>query len=176
VNDEGKCIQIVSQSSLLAFVAAHKEEEELKEELSRTFEVSKLGLKKVVTVDENSTAKEAFQLIERSNLSGIGVVDEDGNLIGNTSARDIKYFVLDQGQAKIDQPILDYLAIVRSSVKTAKEKVPVSTVHATDPIGRAIGLLAKTQFHRLFIVDSESKPIGVVSVADILGYISLERK
>jgi len=169
---EGKCVGIMSQSALIKFLSENRDS--IAEDVTQTLEDIKIGIKFVVTVPEESTAHEAFSIIEKSNLSGIGVVDEDGKLVGNTSARDIKYFVLDKGQLSLDEPIMDYLASVRQSQLVEKDRVPVSTVRISATIGRVIGLMGKTQYHRLFIVDSEGKPIGVLSVSDILAFATYE--
>jgi len=174
VVEKDKCVGIVSQSTLIAFLAEHKES--LSEDLSQTLEDVKLGLKSVVTVSESSTAHEAFSLIEKSWLSGVGVVDEEGKLIGNTSARDIKALVYDKGQKSLDDPIVDYLAKVRQGQSKEKDRAAVTMVRKTDSLGRVIGLLGKTQYHRLFIVDPEGKPIGVVSISDVFAFASHEPK
>jgi len=92
-------------------------------------------------------------------------------LIGNTSARDIKYLVLDKGELSLEMPVLEYLAAVRQRIITSQEKAPVCAVQKDASLGRVIGLMGATQFHRLFIVD-KGNPIGVVSVTDILSYAS----
>jgi len=37
-------------------------------------------------------------------------------------------------------------------------------------IGHVINLLAKTGYHRVFVVDKDIKPVGVISVADIVKF------
>jgi len=174
VVDNGKCVAIVSQSSVISYLADHRDS--IAEDVAQTLEDLKLGLKSVVTVNESSTARDAFAIIEKSNLSGIGVIDDDGKLVGNTSARDIKYFVLDKGQLSLEEPIMDYLATIRQGQTPVKDRAPVSTVRKTDTLSRAIGLLGKTQYHRLFVIDQSGKPIGVISVSDILIFSTMHDK
>jgi len=168
VNQEGKCVQIISQSLILQFIANNRDS--LVEDTKQTLEEMNLGFGEVVTVGAHEKAFSAFQIIDKTHYSGIGVVDNHQKLIGNTSARDIKYLVLDKCELSLEMPILEYLAAIRQRVITASEKAPVCVVHKDATLARVIGLLAATQFHRLFIVDGKGVAIGVVSVTDILNY------
>jgi len=168
VGEDGKCVRIVSQSAILKFIADHRDEAAL--DIAQTLEGINLGLKSVITVAASNSAKEAFGVIEKANLSGIGVVDEEGKLIANTSAQDIKAIVLDRGQLSLEEPVMDYLSAIRQIKVEAKERAPVSVVHKNDSLGRVIGLLASTHYHRIFIIDERGAPIGVVSISDVLAY------
>jgi len=169
VNQEtGKCVQIISQSLILQFLATNLEQ--LTEDCKQSLEEVNLGFCDVVTVGSHEKAFAAFQIIDKTHYSGIGVVDHDKKLIGNTSGRDIKYLVLDKGELSLEMPVLEYLSAVRQRIITSQEKAPVCAVQKDASIGRVLGLLGATQFHRLFIVDNKGNPIGVVSVTDILSF------
>jgi len=99
----GKCISILSQSLLIQFLAAHRDE--LKDELRQTIGSLQLGLCKVVSVASDASAWAAFKVLEINAVSGIAIVDRDGKLVGNTSARDLKYFVMNRGGLSLDSPI-----------------------------------------------------------------------
>ena len=47
-------------------------------------------------------------------------------------------------------------------------RAPTFTCHETDTVGFAIGRLAATRAHRIFVVDSEHRPIRVISVTDVI--------
>jgi len=169
-SETGKCVQIISQSLVLQFISNARES--LAEDCKQTIEEINLGLGDVVTVGAHEKAFAAFQAIDKTHYSGIGVVDNHQKLIGNTSARDIKHLVLDKCELSLEMPVLEYLAAVRQRVITASEKAPVCALQKEGTLGRAIGLLGATQFHRLFVVDSKGHPIGVISVTDILNFAS----
>ena len=106
------CTGIVSQSGLVAFIASKVSPGSLNEKM----EDAGIHYKKdIVKIKDDASAAEAFELLDRQRLSGIAVVDEDGKLIGNTSARDIKNAVMDAGRTGMDTDILSYLAQVRQS-------------------------------------------------------------
>ena len=165
--ETGKCTNIISQSALVKFLAKNVPREDLSETLD---EAGLPYLKDVVSIVDTADASDAFTLLDDKRLSGIAVVDEDGMLVGNTSARDIKLAAVDEGKIPMDTDILSYLARVRQSTPQRKERYPSCHVHADTTVAHVIGLLAKTGYHRVFVVDAEQKPIGVISVADIVKF------
>jgi len=161
------CTGIISQSGLVAFMASKCSSESLDEKMTDA------GLdfrKDIVQINDDASAASAFELLDSKRLSGIAVVDEDGKLIGNTSARDIKNAVMDAGRTGMDMDILSYLAQVRQSQVVKNDKYPSCHVHEDATVGHVVNLLAKTGFHRVFVVDEDMKPVGVVSFADIINF------
>lgn len=162
------CTGIISQSGLIAFIASKVPPGSLDKKMAHAGIPYK---KEVVKVVDDSSAADAFELLDSKRLSGIAVVDEDGKLIGNTSARDVKNAVMDAGRTGMDTDILSYLAQVRQSQVIKNDKYPSCHVHEDSTVGHLVNTLAKTGFHRVFVVDEGMKPIGVVSFADIIKYM-----
>mmetsp|Transcript_31615 Transcript_31615/g.58497 ORF Transcript_31615/g.58497 Transcript_31615/m.58497 type:complete len:377 (-) Transcript_31615:257-1387(-) len=161
------CTGIISQSGLVSFIASRCPPGSLDEKLTDS------GLpyrKDIVKIADDASAASAFELLDSKRLSGIAVVDEDGKLIGNTSARDIKNAVMDAGRIGMDMDILSYLARVRQSQVVKNDKYPSCHVHEDATVGNVVNLLAKTGFHRVFVVDDDMRPVGVVSFADIINF------
>ncbi|KAL3763298.1 hypothetical protein ACHAWU_009001 [Discostella pseudostelligera] len=161
------CIGIISQSGLVAFLASKCPHGSLDETM---IDAGLSFRKDVVQVAESETAFTTFELLDSKRLSGIAVVDEDGKLIGNTSAVDIKNAVMDAGRTVMDMDILSYLACVRQSQVMKNCKVPNCHVREDATVGNVVNLLAKTGFHRVFVVDDGMKPVGVISFTDIIQF------
>lgn len=159
---------IISQSALVKFLS-HKTDADL---LSETLADSTLYYKKdVVTVKETAPAWEAFGILDSKRLSGIAVVDDStGALVANTSARDIRLAASVGGSICMSMDVMSYLAELRMTTPSTKDRHPTCSVHETDTIAHVLHLLAKTGYHRVFVVDEAKKPIGVVSVADIIRF------
>jgi len=168
VDENGKCTRIISQSQLVQFLQTNKNA--IESDLNQTVDGTNLGAREVLAVASTEPALKAFQAIDKTSFSGLAVVDSHGKIIGNTSARDIKYFVLNKGELSLDMPVLEYLAQVRQRVITASDKAPVCTVRKDASLGRVLGLLSATQYHRLFVVDSKGLPEGVISISDLLNF------
>lgn len=161
------CTGIISQSALVSFIASKCPPGSLEEKMTDA------GLpfrKEIAKIADDASAASAFELLDSRRFSGIAVVDEDGKLIGNTSARDIKNAVMDAGRTGMDMDILSYLARVRQSQVVKNDKYPSCHVHEDATVGHVVNVLAKTGFHRVFVVDDSMKPIGVVSFADIINF------
>jgi len=104
-----------------------------------------------------------------SNVSGVAVVDSAGKLVGNTSAKDLKLFMLDRGNLSLDQLIMEYLSAIRQR-ELVNEVHPSCSVTVSASIGHVIELMHATKYHRVFVVDPNMRPIGVLSVTDILRF------
>jgi CBS domain-containing protein len=168
LNTAGHCIAILSQSSLVAYLAKHKAE--ITHDLAQSMGQIQLGLCKVITIAADKPAWEAFKLLDSSGVSGIGVVDNEGKLVGNTSARDLRLYVANKGKISLDECILDYLAQIRQREDPAMECHPSCAVSLQQSLGHVIGLMFATKHHRVFLVDGDRKPIGVVSVSDVMKF------
>lgn len=53
----------------------------------------KIGTAPVVTISKNKKAIDAFSIMDRRKLSGVAVVDEQGKLVGSTTASDLKVWL-----------------------------------------------------------------------------------
>ncbi len=87
--DNGRIINIISQSRVIEFLDAHMKQ--IREDSSVvTVESAHLATSPVLTIDEHESAYNTFALMDKHHKSGIAVVDSTGHLIGNTSGSDLK--------------------------------------------------------------------------------------
>lgn len=167
------CVDMVSRSTIIKYLASSISHGAV---FNETLDEAGLDFRKdVVSVQESATAKEAFELILDKKLYGIAVVDEDGGLVGNTSARDVKLVTVYPGSTDtFDMDILSFLAGVRQadSPQTGKKaKYPACNVRESSSVGHVLKLLAKTGYHRVFVANDYLEPVGVVSEQDILRFL-----
>ena len=162
-----RCVYIISQSSIINFLIQRKAL--FKDEWKQSIASLSLGLCQVISITTEATAWTAFKLLEVSNVSGVAVVDANGKLVGNTSAKDLKLFMLDRGNLSLDQLIMEYLSAIRQR-ELVNEVHPSCSVTVSASIGHVIELMHATKYHRVFVVDKEGRPIGVLSVTDILRF------
>jgi CBS-domain-containing membrane protein len=176
----GKCTRILSQSVLVKYLVEHllaeNKSASLKNFFNQNLQAANFPYKRqVMTAPDTATASEVFELMDSHRLSGIAIVDkDDGALIGNTSATDIKMAVaVDDGEvADLGLNVLSYLSAVRQEDTSKETRYPSTNVKESSTLGHAVKLLAKTGYHRVFVVDAEMKPIGVVSVTDVVSFLS----
>jgi CBS domain-containing protein len=88
VSETGQIVSILTQAAVINLVAAHPGC--LGELGKRTVKDLDLGSRPVLVVEKHVRAIDAFKKMHEHHISGIGVMDHNGYLIGNISARDLK--------------------------------------------------------------------------------------
>jgi len=129
----------------------------------------RLGIKQVLSVNISQPIKDAFKLIADNGISGVGVVNDTNELVGNVSASDIKVTgaFCDGSFQKLNTPIKDILG------ETMAKKKPIFVVPSAT-ISEVITIMSKEKIHRIFVVKERSNElIGVISLIDLLNLISL---
>lgn len=171
VVDDGKVIGIMSQSNVVAVIAAHAAA--LASALDATISDTNIGCRPVLPVQTTDTALSTFQEMSRLNRSGVAIVDETGRLVGNTSASDLKLVLADisASSSLLQGSIFDFLAAVRQSTSAAYEKYPSIAVSPSSTVGHLVSRMAATKVHRLFVVGEGYKPEAVVAITDLLRYL-----
>jgi CBS domain-containing protein len=158
---------IVSQSVLVKLLYDHRAE--LGAAMALTVEsLGLLGSAPVLTVPATASARDAFDLMDKKSRSGLGVVDEEGHIIANTSASDIKLF-LDAPQS-LEFSITKFIGAIHAH--EADLHAPAVSVHASSTLEQVLGKMAVAKVHRVFVTDAHRHPVAVISVTDIMRLIS----
>lgn len=127
----------------------------------------------VLRVKESDTAISAFEKIVQARVTGIAVVNDSGSIVGNMSVRDLKGIHTD-GRVfwRLFQSVKDFMSHVHAEYQRI-HGIPKELVSVTEnsSIKEAVNLMVKNHLHRVYVVDGEKKPVGVVSIKDILKQI-----
>lgn len=161
INDSGHVKSIVTQSDFVKILNKQMKEELLLEEVgSKT--LFELGLDRagsgVVTMSNKAQAILAFWSMYFSRVMAVAVVDENGRLVGNVSASDIR------GLGSEEKP---FSSLVQAISTFSPSPLPI-TCTLSSTLYSVISLLADHRIHRVWVVDDAGKPIGVVSLTDVL--------
>jgi len=169
VDQNGNVVNIISQSSIIQFLIQHKTE--IKELTKHTLGELNMGTKPVISVKQDTPAIETFRLMDKKKISGVAVIDNNGKFVGNTSASDLKLFMKTLSLDILNRPIMEVLKIIRQ--ESIEIKSPTISVSSKDSLEVAIGKLASTKIHKLFVADDNDgyKPQAVISITDILRYL-----
>jgi len=128
-------------------------------------------LQDVYTVHEDSIAMDAFRLMAEKEVGGLAVIDSDGKLTGVISVRDLKAISTDARMFwRLYQTVKNFLLKIRKENNETGGDRPrsVVTVKPADTLETVIHRLAEHDIHRIFVVDDHKKPIGVISLKDVL--------
>lgn len=122
---------------------------------------SDIMTRKVITIHSEASAQEAAQLLDQFRISGLPVVDTQGDLIGIITEADIiskvnRYGLLDQNGLRVAD-------IMSRNVTTVDEDTPVGDI-AT--------LLTERKIKRVPVV-RQGRLVGIVSRGDIVHAVAM---
>jgi CBS domain-containing protein len=121
-----------------------------------TYQIRDIVPKKLVTIRDSKTVKEAAELMREEKRGDVIVVDAAGAAVGILTERDVTYKVAAYG-----------LAAGEVSVRSAMSS-PILTIPASHTLDEAIQLMAQKGVRR-FLVQEDGKNIGLLTEMDILG-------
>ncbi|KAG9296105.1 hypothetical protein G9A89_011958 [Geosiphon pyriformis] len=135
-----------------------------------------IGQGTVITARSNSFVLDALTMMNTNGLSSIGIIDDNGMLIGNISMSDLKYVFRGYRHSLMWKTTHQFLSHVRShqGLEDGQDRYPVFDIRPTSTLGFTIAKLTATKAHRVWVVDERAQPIGVVSLTDILSVFARE--
>jgi len=116
-----------------------------------------------VVVGAGADLRDAEVLMREHHVSGLPVVDQHGRLVGVISQTDFLFLNDPETRSLIR------LAPDEIRVADVMSRPPV-TVSLTSSLLEAAQLMRRERIHRLVVVDSASRPVGVLSAID---YVAL---
>ena len=120
--------------------------------------ISELEPNEPIVVEPQTPALEAIALMQ-SNRVGCVLVTRNGKLKGIFTERDVLTNVAGQGVDAAKTPVRK---LMTSNVETLRP---------TDSIAYALNKMSVGGYRHIPLVDGASKPVGVISVRDIVTYI-----
>jgi len=164
---DGSLISTVSQSSVLKFIYNNWSSLE-NEYKGKTISDIGLGKKKtIIGVNANHHVLHAISLCEEKEVSALPVLDENGKVIANFSASDLRQFIAEDWM-NFSLSVEDYIKKY-STFSTF-------TIKPTELFSNVVKYFSEgvndKKYHRFWVVDDEGKPISTVTMTDIMRYIS----
>lgn len=155
VTDVGKKpLGITTQKDIIGFLLADTskrgvDEIPVKEAMSRN----------LITVKPTVPISDVAKTMIKKKISSLVVVDDDGKLKGIATKADIGMYLASKGAGIY-------------SVHEFMTPNPV-TVRPSQPIFLAVSLMSEQNISRIVVIDKESKPIGIITLADVTMMSSL---
>jgi CBS-domain-containing membrane protein len=117
----------------------------------------------VVTITPNELTYLAFRKMNENRVKGLAVVDDQGRVIANLSASNIRGISRRNFQV-LRFPVGEFL---RRDRRVGWWQTPIY-VSANDPFGLVFFQFAATGLHRLYILDNNNRPTHVLVPTDML--------
>jgi CBS domain-containing protein len=156
-------VGLLTQSDLIRFVAENLMWIKKEKIFQQTLRELGLGQRKPIIVDQTIQAYQAFLEIHRNGREGVALVDATGKLIANVSASNIKGMTRRNFQL-LFRPLTHFLSRDR---KRGWWQLPVCTTLDTTLENSVLQFVA-AKVHRMYIVDNDGKPIGEISLSDVV--------
>ena len=185
VDENGKLVGILSQSRLVRFLGQHVKQFDfgsltIKQtnlgvqcafspfsSISTLLPLSDRACRKVIAVSAKDKVATALAEIKSRKVSAVAVVDDNGVLVGNFSATDLKALGYEDDIATIAglDPLSKFVDKVKASAPD--DEYPIA-VEKTATTASVIKKFASAGVHRIYVVDAMRKPVGIVSLVDII--------
>ncbi len=115
-------------------------------------QVSEVMHKGIISVDINESIKKVAQIMRSEDIGSIPVMDHD-TPVGFVTDRDIVITCVAEGHSPTD-PV---------SHAMCDELI---TIHQDEDVQEATRLMQENQISRIVVVDSEKRPVGMLSLKD----------
>ena len=122
-------------------------------------DIRALGLGPAISVRADATLQEAVSTLQKEHIGCVLVVDEGGKLTGIFTERDLLTRVALRSLDWTSERVRDYM--------TADPE----TLHPEDRIAWALKLMHVGGYRHVPLTDDAGRPVGVVSIKDIVDYI-----
>lgn len=123
--------------------------------MEKTYKLSELMTKKIHVLSVNANAKQAYALMQEKRIRHIPLIDEDLNIVGILSARDLN--------AQCVEKSLPLEFIMSSPVEHVDQDTPLKTV---------VHRMLEKKVSSLLITDEKEDVVGIITSDDLLGLLS----
>ncbi|MDD0853093.1 CBS domain-containing protein [Halobacteriovorax sp. GB3] len=121
--------------------------------------IQEMGMSDPKYIQGSDSLEKAIKMMQEFKIGSALVIDEKVNLLGIITERDLLMKVMGKGVDLSDQV---------SNYMTANPK----TVAANESLIVALSLMSREGFRHLPVVNLDKKPIGIISIRDIMSYFT----
>jgi len=154
-----KLIGVVSQFDVLKWLLSNQKA------WKSNKDIEECSPQKLMMVEEDTRAIDAFLTMHRDKLSSVAIIDKEQHLVGVLTASDLKSMRGENFQ-RLLEPVKKF--VNNSHQQIGKGDNYLVTCPAQTKLNEACNRIFTESVHRIFIVDKEKKPTGVVSLSDMM--------
>ena len=123
--------------------------------------------------DEETSALDAFALMDAEGVSALGVCDDAYRIVANVSVSDLRGLTPDTVD-RLALPIVEFLRVQRGDAQggSGYGDVRVVSCGVDDTVGRVVELLVGYGIHHAYVCSSDGHPLAMVTPNDILALLA----
>jgi CBS domain-containing protein len=118
-------------------------------------------------VDHKQATVKAYSTLLAKDVSGVAVVDDSGSLVGCLSASDLRGSTPGRLFQEFHLPVRKFLENSQMA-RFGKTTSELDCCRVGDTLGSVLERLVDVHIHRVFVVDADQKPIGVISLSEFI--------
>jgi CBS domain-containing protein len=118
-------------------------------------------LERPSSITIHDRALDAFRKIHRDRVNAVAVINDDGCLVGEVSAADMRGLNRD----RVDDLMRPIVAFLNTSLGGMPEPL---TCRSKFTLSQVMAGITRSKTHRVWLVDDDEVPIGVITLTDIL--------
>ena len=111
-----------------------------------------------ITINRDEPIEKAAQLMYENRIGSVLVVDEEGKLVGIVTERDMIYAIVG---GKVGKKLPVWEIMTENPITTTPDELLVN----------AIEKMRDAKIRHLPVVDREGRPVGMLSMRDVLDYL-----
>jgi CBS domain-containing protein len=154
----------LSQSDLAKLLSEELKKSPSKHISEKSIKDLGLGSYTPLTISETDTVLNALKKINENSVSALAIVHKSGKLGGNFSATDLVGLYRNH-LPDLLIPLNDYLA------KYSEKSLSPITIRSETTLLEAVQVMAESHIHRVWVIDDDFQPIGVLSLTDVARFI-----
>lgn len=159
-------VNVLTQYRILKFVSLNcKEIRMLNKPLREIKFVAEKNATPMSTASLETPILDVIQILTEKNILSLPIVDENGVLINVYEAVDVLGLI----KAGIYNDLS--LTVGEALMRRLDDFEGVFTCTLSDSLATIMGTIKKSKLHRLFIVDENTRLVGVLTLSDILRYL-----
>jgi CBS domain-containing protein len=176
VNENQDGIALVTQSKMVEYLHSFKDSaDEIKTKMNVPIN-QLLPSRAVESIHSNDLVVAAFRKIQQKGVSGLAIVNKEGELVGNISASDLKLAharPISHLIHELFQPLKHFKKLPSKKLTLMEEldqqHTPVC-VKTDDIAAVAFEKAVNNKIHRVFVVDAKMHPVNVVALGDLISF------
>lgn len=166
IPEECGILAVVTHVEILEyFVATFREERRLFDQPIRELGIGTFD--DIVSVCGKTSLRDALEVLCKRDISSVPVVNEDGRIISLYSHADITFLAT---ATDADSVVVNLGSSMADVLRQRRSEEPLHTCSEHATLQLVFELFADVKFRRLVCLDDERRPVGVISVRDLLCY------